>query len=286
MLAPRSCHAGEYMQLVRYPKSPTLYAVTSQQDYPSGTAVVVLGQRGPELAHTRGAAVADSAQARRTPSGEILRAADAADLAQAERLSRLAEDLKWNLRAHARAQGLTVKIVSLEFTLDEALLTLNYSAEERLDLRSMIAEVRPYTSARVNFAAVGAREQAVTLGAIGSCGRENCSSQFLQELPAITIRMARDQQLPLNPDKLSGPCGRLMCCLQFEHPMYLELLRDLPRKGTSACHSSGACGKITKLYPLTGKVDLATTDGLLEQVDSTELDIQRGRKRAAPAERD
>lgn len=270
------------MQLVRYPKSPTLYPVTSQQAYPSDTAVVVQGQRGPELAYTRGAVAADSVHAAQAPSGQIVRAADEQDLIQAARLRDLAEDLKWNLRAFARAQGLAVKIVGLEFTLDEALLTLNYSAEDRLDLRSLLGEVRLYTPARVNFSAVGAREQAVTLGAIGSCGRENCSSQFLQDLPAITIRMARDQQLPLNPDKLSGPCGRLMCCLQFEHPMYLELLRGLPRKGSHGCHTtSGVCGKITKLHPLTAKVDLATAEGFLEQVPADEIEVQRGRRQTA-----
>lgn len=266
------------MQLVRYPRSPALHAVISEQSYPSGTPVVVQGQRGPELAYTRGEAGAGSPQASQPPAGQLLRAASPEDLAQAERLSGLAEDIKWSLRAQARAQGLAVKIVSLEFTLDEALLTLSYSAEDRLDLRGLIAEVRPYTQARVNFAAVGAREQAVTLGAIGACGRENCSSRFLQELPPITIRMARDQQLPLNPDKLSGPCGRLMCCLQYEHPMYLELLRDLPRRGAHACHTgSGACGKVTKLHPLTAQVDLATENGVLEHVPVSELEVQRGK---------
>ena len=103
----------------------------------------------------------------------------------------------------------------------------------------------------------------------------------MQELPPITIRMARDQQLPLNPDKLSGPCGRLMCCLQYEHPMYLELLRELPRRGTRACHSgSGACGKVTKLHPLAGQVDLATEDGVLEHVPAQELEVQRQRKKS------
>ncbi|WP_261664298.1 stage 0 sporulation family protein [Deinococcus sp. Marseille-Q6407] len=268
------------MQLVRYPRSPALHAVISEQSYPSGTPVVVQGQRGPELASARGEAAPDSPHAAQAPSGEILRAATPEDLAQAARLSALAEDIKWALRAQARALRLAVKIVSLEFTLDEALLTLSYSAEDRLDLRGLIAEVRQYTPARVNFTAVGAREQAVVLGAIGACGRENCSSRFLQELPPITIRMARDQQLPLNPDKLSGPCGRLMCCLQYEHPMYLELLRDLPRRGTRACHTeSGACGKVTKLHPLAGQVDLVTENGMLENVPAAELQVQRGRSK-------
>ena len=74
--------------------------------------------------------------------------------------------------------------------------------------------------------------------------------------------MARDQQLPLNPEKLSGPCGRLLCCLQFEHTQYLDLLKDLPRKNARVCHEgSGACGKVTKLHPLAGTVDVTTDQG-------------------------
>ncbi|RTR26511.1 PSP1 domain-containing protein [Deinococcus radiophilus] len=266
------------MQFVRYSRSPALCPVTSDQTYPSGTPVVVLSQRGPELAETRGEIPSDHPQAQQQPAGQLLREATPEDLAAAAHLAQLAEDLKWALRAHARSLGLKVKIVQLEFTLDESLVTLSYSAEERLDLRGLISEVRSFTPARVNFMAVGAREQAVVLGALGACGRENCSSRFLQELPPITIRMARDQQLPLNPDKLSGPCGRLMCCLQYEHDMYNELLRDLPRKGSRACHTgSGACGKVIKLHPLAAQVDLATESGLLAGVPVSELEIQRGK---------
>lgn len=265
-------------QLVRFPRSPALQPVYSREAYAPDTAVVVQGRRGPELAYVRGPVPPEGLHARQAASGEIVRVADAEDLAQAAALAALAEDLKWNLRAQAREQGLKVKIVAAEFTLDESLLTLTYSADERLDLRGLIGAVRAYTPARVNFASVGAREQAVILGALGACGRENCSSQFLQELPPITIRMARDQQLPLNTDKISGPCGRLMCCLQYEHPMYQQLLRDLPRRGAHVCHISGACGKVSKLYPLSGEVDLALDGGeggVLEQLPASELTVRR-----------
>ena len=92
------------------------------------------------------------------------------------------------------------------------------------------------------------------------------------ESAPVSIRMARDQQLPLNPEKLSGPCGRLLCCLQFEHGMYLDLLRDLPRKNARVCHEgSGACGKVTKLHPLAGTVDVQTDQGLLTGVPAQAL---------------
>ena len=84
--------------------------------------------------------------------------------------------------------------------------------------------------------------------------------------------MARDQQLPLNPEKISGPCGRLMCCLQYEHDMYRELLKNLPRKGAKACHEeTGTCGRITKLFPLKEAVTMVTDEGQYLDYPASEL---------------
>ncbi|WP_272976889.1 PSP1 domain-containing protein [Deinococcus geothermalis] len=241
----------------------------SQEPYAVGTRVVVQGKRGPEVATVRGEGQTPDPQGR---YGTVLRAATPEDLTRWEELYRQGEDLKWLLRARARERGLPVKIVAVEFTLDESLVTVSYSAEERIELGSLIADLRAHTRARVNFTAVGPREQAQMIGTLGACGRENCSSHHLQEFAPVSIRMARDQQLPLNPEKLSGPCGRLLCCLQFEHTQYLKLLRDLPRKNARVCHSgSGACGKVTKLHPLAGTVDVQTEQGILTNVPAAEL---------------
>lgn len=241
----------------------------SPEPHGVGTRVVVQGKRGPEVATVRGAAAAPDPQGR---YGTVLRAAGDEDLARWEELHRQGEDLKWLLRARARERGLPVKIVAVEFTLDESLVTVSYSAEDRIELGSLIGEVRSQTRARVNFAAVGPREQAQMIGTLGACGRENCSSTHLQEFAPVSIRMARDQQLPLNPEKLSGPCGRLLCCLQFEHTQYLDLLKDLPRKNARVCHEgSGACGKVTKLHPLAGTVDIHTEQGVLYGIPASEL---------------
>lgn len=251
----------------------------SEVEWPPGTRVVVQGKRGMEVAVVRGQAAAPNPRER---YGSVLHSASPAELEQWEDLHRRAEDLKWLLRARARERRLPVKIVAVEFTLDESLVTISYSAEERIELGSLISEVRQQSRARVNFAAIGAREQAQMLGALGACGRENCSSTHLQEFAPVSIRMARDQQLPLNPEKLSGPCGRLLCCLQFEHTQYLELLAGLPRRGTHVCHDgpggSGACGKVSKLHPLAGTVDIQTEQGALYDIPARDLSRAEGRK--------
>ena len=85
--------------------------------------------------------------------------------------------------------------------------------------------------------------------------------------------MARDQQLPLNPEKISGPCGRLMCCLQYEHDMYRDLLADLPKKGSKACHTdTGACGRVIKLNALKGTVEVAYDEGGYEELPPEKLE--------------
>lgn len=254
---------------VRFERSPKLHPMLSEVAWPVGSRVVVQGKRGPEIATVRGEAAEPHPKER---YGSVLGRATAQDLELWDELHRRAEDLKWLLRARIRERGLPVKLVAVEFTLDESLVTLSYSAEERIELSALIAELRQYTRARVNFAAIGPREQSQMLGALGACGRETCSSSFLQEFAPVSIRLARDQQLPLNPEKLSGPCGRLLCCLQYEHEQYLELLRDLPRKNASVCHTeSGACGKVTKLHPLAGTVDIQTETGLLQDIPASEL---------------
>lgn len=246
----------------------------TEQAYAVGQKVVVQGKRGPEVATVRGEPEAMPQNGR---YGMILQEASAEDLSRWAQLAREAEDLKWLLRARARARALPVKIVAAEYTLDASLLTVSYSAEERIELSALIQDLRSHTRARVNFAAVGPREQAMMLGALGACGRENCSSHHLQEFAPVSIRMARDQQLPLNPEKLSGPCGRLLCCLQFEHLQYVELLREIPRKNAKVCvEGSGACGKVVKLHPLQGTVDVYTDQGLIAEVPASELRPQQG----------
>ncbi|MDR9391091.1 MAG: regulatory iron-sulfur-containing complex subunit RicT [Trueperaceae bacterium] len=235
---------------------------------PVGTRCIVRSRRGVEVGTVR-----TEPRPRERSAGEVLRAAHDEDLARAQRLAQKAEDLTWLLRARARQEGVRLKIVSLEFTLDEAALAVQYTAENHPSLRGLTQELARHTGARVEFVNVGPRDESRILGTLGACGTGSCSSTWMQSFNSVSIRMARDQQLPLNPEKISGPCGRLMCCLQFEHPTYKELLGRLPKRGGKACHTdTGACGKVVKLDPLRGTADLKTDDGYLEGVPADKLE--------------
>lgn len=259
---------------VRFDNGPKLHYVEVPSSSPQpGSRCVVSTRRGLELGLVRTAP-----REHPRPAGHFVREALPDDLETYQALKQRAEELKWLLKARVREEAKGVKIVSLEFNLDESLLLVSYSSEGQAPLRRLAQELAQRTQAHIEFVNVGPRDQARILGGLGSCGSGTCSSTWLQSFSAVGIRMARDQQLPLNPEKISGPCGRLMCCLQYEHDMYLELLAELPRKGSRACHkASGACGRVTKLNPLAQTVDLDTGESTLSDVPARDLEPVRGR---------
>jgi cell fate regulator YaaT (PSP1 superfamily) len=253
---------------VKFDNGPKIHYMEAPPAPPAlGTACVVATRRGLEVGRVR-TTVRDVAR----PHGHYVRDAQDDDLERHRELRRKADDLKWLLRARARQVDPELKIVALEFTVDETLLVVSYTSDRQAPLRVLAQELIQHTSARIEFANVGPRDQARMLGTLGVCGDGSCSSTWLQSFSAVSIRMARDQQLPLNPEKISGPCGRLMCCLQYEHDMYRELLKGMPKKGARACHDeSGTCGRVVKLNPLKGTVDLRTEDGAVEEYPAGEV---------------
>ena len=257
---------------VKFDNGPKIHYMEAPPAPPVvGTACVVATRRGLEVGRVR-TTVRDVAR----PHGHYVRDAQDDDLERHQELRRKADDLKWLLRARARQVDPEMKIVALEFTVDETLLVVSYTSDRQAPLRVLAQELIQHTSARIEFANVGPRDQARMLGTLGVCGDGSCSSTWLQSFSAVSIRMARDQQLPLNPEKISGPCGRLMCCLQYEHDMYRELLKGMPKKGSRGCHDgTGTCGRVVKLNALRGTVELRTNEGVVEEFPAAEVSRQR-----------
>jgi len=134
-----------------------------------------------------------------------------------------------------RANGLAMKVLAVDYTdrrpdVDK-LVTIYFSAPERVDFRTLVRELASTLRARVDLRQLSERDQAKVTGGIGPCGRDLCCSTFLRDFEPVSIRMARDQDLPLNPLSISGACGRLLCCLKYEHPLYAEFKADAPKIG-------------------------------------------------------
>jgi cell fate regulator YaaT (PSP1 superfamily) len=144
-------------------------------------------------------------------------------------------EAKQSAKRLIREHGLPMRVVGVDYTEHRAdidrLVTIYFSAPERVDFRGLVRDLASALKARIDLRQLGDRDQARVQGGIGPCGRELCCATFLRDFEPVTVRMAKDQDLPVNPLRISGACGRLMCCLKYEHPLYAEFARTAPAVG-------------------------------------------------------
>ncbi|RLD99583.1 MAG: stage 0 sporulation protein [Aquificota bacterium] len=153
-----------------------------------------------------------------------------------------------------RARELPMKLVSVESALDRSKIVFYFTAEGRVDFRQLVKDLAKRFKARIEMRQIGIRDEAKMLGGLGPCGKEICCSQFMREFEPVSIRMAKDQYLILNPSKISGLCGRLMCCLCFEHETYKEVGQKFPKVGEKVKTSEGYEGEVVSINIIEEKV--------------------------------
>jgi cell fate regulator YaaT (PSP1 superfamily) len=127
--------------------------------------------------------------------------------------------------------GLEMQIINAQYTLERNQLLFNFVADSRIDFRELAKKLASIYHTRIELRQVGARDKAKEIGGVGICGRELCCSKFLRQMDAISMNMAKDQNLALNPSKINGACGRLLCCLAYENENYLESSKGMPSLG-------------------------------------------------------
>lgn len=178
----------------------------------------------------------------------------------------------------ARELGLEMDLVRVRYHFDESKAVFYFTADGRIDFRELVRDLARSLGTRIEMRQIGVRDKARMVGGMGSCGREVCCKSFLQDFEPVSVRMAKDQNLTLNPSKISGVCGRLMCCLTFEHGIYKDLVKDLPRCGKTVRLPDGV-GKVTRQNPLEGTVSITCEDGREIQMTKAELEsieVHRG----------
>ena len=148
---------------------------------------------------------------------------------------------------------LDMKLVDVEYTFDNNKILFYFTAEGRVDFRELVKDLASVFKTRIELRQIGVRDEAKMLGGLGICGRPFCCSSFLGEYQPVSIKMAKEQGLSLNPTKISGTCGRLMCCLKYEQNAYEDLLRITPRVGAYVSTSEGK-GTVVEVSLLTGLV--------------------------------
>lgn len=139
-----------------------------------------------------------------------------------------------------REHDLPMKVVGVDYAPGPNRATVYFSAPHRVDFRSLVRDLGATLHCRVELRQLSARDEARVQGGIGSCGRDLCCATFLSDFEPVSIRMAKDQDLPLNPLRISGACGRLMCCLKYEHPLYVEFAASAPVVGAAVDTPEGA----------------------------------------------
>lgn len=193
--------------------------------------VVVKTSRGTELGQVVIApGQADTGQSEEKLS-PVLRKAEPEDIEQATELDEKAAEALTECEKMIGELKLPMKLLSAEYNLDGSRLTFLFSAEERVDFRDLVRKLTGKFKTRIELRQVGTRDEAKLLGSFGRCGRPLCCTSFLTEFSPVSIKMAKEQDLPLNPMKISGACGRLMCCLAYEGELYRAMKEKMPKSG-------------------------------------------------------
>jgi len=165
------------------------------------------------------------------PAHRVLRRATAEDAAVAEQLHGEEEDVRRRVMERIRSHTLPMKVSDAEWQWDRKKLTVYFTAEQRVDFRALVRDLASLFHTRIELRQIGARDEAKRLDGVGRCGRQYCCSSWLPELRPVSLALAKDQHLSLNPSQISGGCGRLLCCLRYEHDFYVQTRKRFPKEG-------------------------------------------------------
>ena len=183
------------------------------------------------------------------PAHKILRAATPEDIAKVESMAEREDEAFQVCHEEINKAGLKMKLINARFSFDASKVTFCYTAESRVDFRQLVRSLASRLRTRIELRQVGVRDEARLFGGVGQCGRPLCCATFLTGFEPVSIRMAKEQGLPLNPLKISGICGRLFCCLKYEYDYYKEVRRRMPNVGSKIEHD-GKQLRVLNVMPL------------------------------------
>jgi cell fate regulator YaaT (PSP1 superfamily) len=193
------------------------------------------------------------------PLKKVIRIANEADATLVDANRQAAKDAFATCMDKIKAHQLKMKLVDVEYTFDRNKIIFYFTAEGRVDFRELVKDLASVFRTRIELRQIGVRDEAKMLGGIGPCGRVLCCSSWLGDFEPVSIKMAKDQNLSLNPTKISGLCGRLMCCLKYEHDNYESVKEELPTVGKWVVTSIGE-GKVVGINAGERKVHVQLAD--------------------------
>ncbi|MEW6184478.1 MAG: stage 0 sporulation family protein [Thermodesulfobacteriota bacterium] len=209
---------------------------------------------------------------------KIFRLANEADLELHRKLEEKEKDAFSFCSEKIRERNLVMKLVKVECFFDGSKIIFYFTAEGRVDFRELVKDLVHRFHTRIEMRQIGVRNEAKMLGGLGHCGRELCCSTCLPDFATVSVKMAKEQNLPLNPTKISGLCGRLMCCLTYEFETYVELKKDFPKCGKTIISPLGPV-KVLRQNVLEGTMVVETQEGeeKVLKVEELTLGAEKGK---------
>ena len=264
------------------------FAPEGLQDLERGDYVVVETVRGQEAGRVAFPPREMPEEAIPSRLKGVLRQATALDLTQMERYRQREKQVLVRCREQVAEHGLVMKVIRAEYNFNGTYLTFYFTSEKRVDFRALVKDLARAFKARIELHQVGVRDEVRLLGGYGLCGCPHCCATWLTGFRPISIRMAKQQDLPLSPMEISGVCGRLLCCLAYENGFYAEVKKGLPRVGSTIQTPRGV-GKVVSVNVLRESVQVKLEDDVtrafaLQELESSPQETQqpsrrRGRRR-------
>ena len=176
-------------------------------------------------------------------------------------------------QALIKQHKLVMNLVQCRITFDRRKITFYYTAPERVDFRALLKDLtQTFTRVRIDLRHIGVRDETSILEGVGLCGQPFCCSSFLRKFATINVKLAKDQGMPIAPGKISGTCGRLLCCLTYEYSNYIDAAKGMPPIGSTVMTTEGL-GKVSSLQFMSGKVQVKLEDGKTKDFDKNDIEM-------------
>jgi len=255
---------------IRFRPAGRIYYFDPQgQAYTTGQYVIVETVRGTEAGRVVIAPKKLAESDLTDPLKPVLRLASEDELRMMLSFKSKEKDALAQCARHVVQHNLPMKLVEAEYTFDGSRLTFYFTADERVDFRALVRDLAATFRTRIELRQIGARDQAKLQGGIGMCGKTLCCSSWITDFGVVSIKMAKEQDLPLNPSKISGVCGRLLCCLSYENDNYVQAKQAMPQVGTMLNTPSGL-GKVVSINVPKEYVEVMLESGVIIQVPANQ----------------
>ncbi len=204
---------------------------------------------------------------------QLIRILNQKDLKTLEEIKKEEVEAFFKCQALVKQHNLVMNLVQCRITFDKRKITFYYTAPERVDFRGLLKDLtQTFTRVRIDLRHIGVRDETSILEGVGICGQPFCCSSFLRKFATINVKLAKDQGMPIAPGKISGTCGRLLCCLTYEYSNYIEAAKGMPPIGSSVMTTEGL-GKVCYLQFLSGKVAVKLEDGKTKEFDKNDIEM-------------